>query len=265
MGALLSVCVSGQPAGGTDTRQSFIPPQDSYPTWVPDEEAPTCYECRIPFDMVRRKHHCRRCRNVFCEKCSSKRDRCLIMNEREPVRLCDRCCVAAQEENEFFDVHRPLLRKGQTFQKKSTFSRKDVFVQLHVDNSTLLFEEPGSNDRKMIPLEEIISIVDKSDSVTSLEITTRRQKVLLQAGSQNEKQDWVKAANIAVKFATEPSLKEQVDAERQKRIEEEARANMLTEAEERRLKRQAEREAFRNTMKGKYTLTSPGSYTSLGK
>lgn len=49
--------------------------------------------------------------------------RCLVMNLSEPVRLCDRCYVAAQEENEFFDVHRPLLRKGLTFQKRSTFSR----------------------------------------------------------------------------------------------------------------------------------------------
>lgn len=73
----------------------------------------------------------------------------------------------------------------------------------------------------------------------------------------------IKAANVAVKFAQAPSLKEQVESERQKRLEEEKRATMLSEAEERRQKRQAEREAFRQTMKGKYSLASSSSYSSI--
>lgn len=72
--------------------------------------------------------------------------------------------------------------------------QKEVFVQLQVDNSTFLFEDRGTNERKIVALEEILSIADKSDSITSLEIVTRKQRISLQAGSLNEKQDWVGAA-----------------------------------------------------------------------
>ena len=41
--------------------------------WVPDEKAPTCYNCHKQFSAIfLRKHHCRICGNVFCKDCSSK-------------------------------------------------------------------------------------------------------------------------------------------------------------------------------------------------
>jgi hypothetical protein len=41
--------------------------------WVPDEKAPTCYNCQKQFSAIfLRKHHCRICGNVFCKECSSK-------------------------------------------------------------------------------------------------------------------------------------------------------------------------------------------------
>ena len=40
--------------------------------WVPDGDRPACELCRVDFSLLtRRRHHCRRCGEVFCAACSS--------------------------------------------------------------------------------------------------------------------------------------------------------------------------------------------------
>lgn len=39
------------------------------PRWQHDMEAVVCAECCAPFTAVRRKHHCRACGRIFCERC----------------------------------------------------------------------------------------------------------------------------------------------------------------------------------------------------
>ena len=38
--------------------------------WVPDEEAAECSACAQPFNLLRRRHHCRECLQVVCSACS---------------------------------------------------------------------------------------------------------------------------------------------------------------------------------------------------
>jgi len=38
--------------------------------WIPDEAVRNCNRCQAGFNLLRRKHHCRRCGHVFCDKCS---------------------------------------------------------------------------------------------------------------------------------------------------------------------------------------------------
>lgn len=33
------------------------------PAWVPDEDAPNCMGCHVPFTLFRRRHHCRQVGN----------------------------------------------------------------------------------------------------------------------------------------------------------------------------------------------------------
>lgn len=40
--------------------------------WVNDNMVTQCYHCRKEFGILRRKHHCRNCGNIFCYKCSEK-------------------------------------------------------------------------------------------------------------------------------------------------------------------------------------------------
>ncbi|KAI1311402.1 FYVE zinc finger-domain-containing protein [Xylaria venustula] len=55
---------SGQPA----TRQEF-----TVPRWQPDSEVRNCPICDVQFGMFLRKHHCRKCGRVVCDRCSPHR------------------------------------------------------------------------------------------------------------------------------------------------------------------------------------------------
>ena len=48
-------------------------PTTGRPRWMHDVEAVVCAECRVPFGTLRRKHHCRSCGRIFCERCSHQR------------------------------------------------------------------------------------------------------------------------------------------------------------------------------------------------
>jgi len=61
----------------------------SAPIWVPDNEAVQCMECGIKFTTLRRRHHCRRCGNVVCGKCSDQNIR--LDNTKKEVRVCRSC------------------------------------------------------------------------------------------------------------------------------------------------------------------------------
>lgn len=65
--------------------------------WIPDSLAEKCYGCHSSFSLVLRRHHCRRCGNVFCDACSSARIPLVSAGFFTPVRVCEKCCVAARK------------------------------------------------------------------------------------------------------------------------------------------------------------------------
>lgn len=42
--------------------------QDFREHWMPDSKVTECYECGLPFNTLRRRHHCRVCGQIFCSK-----------------------------------------------------------------------------------------------------------------------------------------------------------------------------------------------------
>ncbi|MEM9243129.1 MAG: FYVE zinc finger domain-containing protein [Pseudomonadota bacterium] len=43
-------------------------------TWKPDKHVNKCHDCSNSFTMFTRRYHCRRCGNIFCDKCCAKFD-----------------------------------------------------------------------------------------------------------------------------------------------------------------------------------------------
>ena len=48
----------------------FVTGPPSKELWKPDDRAPECSLCGQKFSLLLRRHHCRRCGDVFCHLCS---------------------------------------------------------------------------------------------------------------------------------------------------------------------------------------------------
>ncbi|OZJ04377.1 hypothetical protein BZG36_03194 [Bifiguratus adelaidae] len=76
------------------------------PSWERDEDAKDCRRCHRKFGFMLRKHHCRRCGLVVCDRCSTSRS---VLSRSEsaagqaymrPVRICDKCVQDRRAELE---------------------------------------------------------------------------------------------------------------------------------------------------------------------
>lgn len=61
---------------------------DSAPEWM---DGNSCHRCRIQFNVINRRHHCRACGQVFCNACSSKNMSLPKFGIEKEVRVCDAC------------------------------------------------------------------------------------------------------------------------------------------------------------------------------
>ena len=59
--------------------------------WMPDRLCKICYSCEESFTMYRRRHHCRVCGQVFCDRCCSYYIDGALVNLIGPVRACKFC------------------------------------------------------------------------------------------------------------------------------------------------------------------------------
>jgi hypothetical protein len=74
----------------TDSLYAAIPCDEK--SWVPDKTCLSCVSCSSKFTQFNRRHHCRFCGQIFCNRCTG-------------LGLCDlhshealRCCVACYEK-----------------------------------------------------------------------------------------------------------------------------------------------------------------------
>ncbi|XP_074958612.1 lateral signaling target protein 2 homolog isoform X2 [Phalacrocorax aristotelis] len=61
------------------------------PEWVPDSTCSQCSACRLPFTLLRRRHHCRSCGKIFCARCSPHTAALPHYGQPKPVRVCTHC------------------------------------------------------------------------------------------------------------------------------------------------------------------------------
>ena len=62
--------------------------------WMDDKAVAACFECKIEFSFFVRRHHCRACGRIFCDRCSRQR---AVVNGRVQ-RVCDHCYEQREEK-----------------------------------------------------------------------------------------------------------------------------------------------------------------------
>lgn len=60
------------------------------PFWIPDSDAPSCMLCDVKFTVLKRRHHCRACGKVLCNKCCNMKYR-LEYQGNIDSRVCVAC------------------------------------------------------------------------------------------------------------------------------------------------------------------------------
>lgn len=100
------------------------PPNEEKDHWVPDEAVTKCTGCGSDFSAFNRKHHCRNCGDIFCDKCTHGRIALTSEDNAPQVRVCDRCMLevthrlssakeAAASRSSGLQSHEDLAKKLQ--------------------------------------------------------------------------------------------------------------------------------------------------------
>ncbi|ETN70199.1 FYVE zinc finger [Necator americanus] len=91
--------VNGQTAANAENEEETgVEVQETLPLpsfvgvrWVPDEDCEQCTACSAPFTVVRRRHHCRNCGRIFCNRCSRNSICIPELGYDRRVRVCNLC------------------------------------------------------------------------------------------------------------------------------------------------------------------------------
>ncbi|ESW08097.1 hypothetical protein PHAVU_009G018000 [Phaseolus vulgaris] len=89
--------------------------------WVPDEAVTKCTACGTDFGAFIRKHHCRNCGDIFCDKCTHGRIALTADENAQPVRVCDRCMA---------EVSQRLTSAKESLSKPAVQSHEDLARKL---------------------------------------------------------------------------------------------------------------------------------------
>ncbi|KAH8872368.1 Pleckstrin homology domain-containing family F member 2 [Schistosoma japonicum] len=90
------------------------------PIWIPDSEASHCMVCgATEFNLVHRRHHCRHCGKVVCDKCSTYRW-ILPYQGSSRVRVCSLCHTDLSTEKNNSAIHNDHQQQNQCEKVKNT-------------------------------------------------------------------------------------------------------------------------------------------------
>nr|XP_043606663.1 protein FREE1-like isoform X2 [Erigeron canadensis] len=95
--------------------------------WVPDEASVKCTSCSTYFGAFVRRHHCRNCGDIFCDKCTQGRIALTAEEQAPQVRVCDQCMAEVTQRLSHVDElasrssgnnrHEDLAKKLQEMEK----------------------------------------------------------------------------------------------------------------------------------------------------
>jgi len=133
------------------------------PTWQSDSEVTRCQACDKPFQILLRRHHCRRCGRIFCAICTSARVYLpgVASLAHEPQRVCGGCAKAlSRREKEYrTEILDALFTRARAQSCTSSINGR---IKIPVPRGIKLLKIPDENSDP---------IIYDSDTPTSLNST----------------------------------------------------------------------------------------------
>ncbi|KAG9439965.1 hypothetical protein H6P81_020130 [Aristolochia fimbriata] len=125
--------------GFGDWMNMIKPANEEKDHWVPDEVVTKCTACGTDFGAFVRKHHCRNCGDIFCDKCTHGRIALTADPNAQAVRVCDRCLAEVSQRlsnakeaasrpsvlSSHEDLARKLQEEMERNRKSSSASKSD--------------------------------------------------------------------------------------------------------------------------------------------
>lgn len=90
-GVTISEQLAEKKKGFPDWKNLIKPGNEEKDHWVPDEASVKCTACSTYFGAFVRRHHCRNCGDIFCDKCTQGRIALTAEENAQQVRVCDQC------------------------------------------------------------------------------------------------------------------------------------------------------------------------------
>ena len=78
--------------------------------WKSDGDRENCKGCGAAFSILKRRHHCRMCGDIFCSPCSEVRRNMPLYGYKTPQRVCIQC---ARENEQAAVIQTQLLTGGR--------------------------------------------------------------------------------------------------------------------------------------------------------
>ena len=155
-------------------------------------DAKVCWECKRGFSLTLRRHHCRRCGQCFCDRCSSKQIALPRMAYRHPVRVCEPC----YEEERDWQAREQDERAAAAAGPVSLLSSPPPYSSASSFSSLL----PGDDDTDatstspQLPTRTIRNFTLPSSHRPNLfAIKNSERELWLQADSAATRREWVAA------------------------------------------------------------------------
>jgi len=185
--------------------------------WMKDDEVHICPLCNNKFTQIRRKHHCRQCGHVFCNKCSEKKASLNQLGYDEPQRICDSCAPVCD-----------LISKAQSTQFAKKQEAAKGLAELAKDTEGLIKVVENGGVQTLIHLSQSINDVIKAsvaEALHTLSIQTVLHPMLVKHGAikaissllsavdESQENTMVDAISALMIFCKSDELKAQAVAE----------------------------------------------------
>ena len=242
--------------------------------WIPDDEGDTCNRCFkqiTPGLFTSGKHHCRRCGQMVCGACSSKKISLSRLGKGpDPVRVCTHCYAHEARRTACLQEYIPKLMQGSVFKKYPTSTgatglgsmgkANPRVVRLSGDQKSIIWHKQGESQPKAsasINVSEVTSISQKFTGTKNrkvvetsgkadccFSVVAHSRSLDLECGSVEERNNWITCFGEFVKFA-------KLESPEQMRVQTQASLQQQAAAEESQKQRE-ERKKHRAELRAKY-------------